>query len=180
MFDALAYWTALPPDIKRLCIGAAGEIIGGLTTAKLTGDEPGKILAPFYKSWREGLLKSQDDGKLAKAFRRFFDIKPTQNQFALLLKGQYDRVDFDILEDALVASCEWAHCPVPAGELTAMLEAPLLELQRVHPDAAVTASIEGLRHREPGQRNHSLPRRAYYGYLRRVFQENRCAADYPP
>lgn len=171
MFDPLAYWNALPDAIRQLCIGAAGEIIGGLTTAQLTGDQPGMILAPFYQSWREGLLKSQDDAKLADAFRDFFSRKPTQDQLKLLFQGQYHRVDFNVLEDALAASCDWADCRLPVGDLKQMLEGPLLELQRLHPQAPVTESIEGLRRREPGQQNHSLARRAYYAYLRREFQE---------
>ena len=92
------------------------------------------MLAPFYKSRRDGLLKSQDYDKLALAFKDFFAKPPVKDQFDLLFTGQYALVTFDVLEDALAASCEWAGAKVPDGNLTQMLEAPLLALTALHPN----------------------------------------------
>ncbi len=164
-------WNTLSGPAQALCIGAAGDLLATLTHGRLTREQSGQVLAPFYQSWRDGLLKSQDDDKLAGAFRDFFSKVPVKHQFKLLFTGQYALVNFENLEDALAASCQWAGAMVPDGNLTRMLEGPLLALNALHPNDLVAKSIQDLRSREPSQQNHSLARRAYYTYLRTEYQE---------
>lgn len=172
MLDLQAIWLTVPDPAQKLLISTAGKFLGGQLLKLLPKDQKAaQVLAPFYQSWRTGLLKSLDDQKLADAFAEFFANNDTNAQFDLLLKGQYALVDFDQLETAFEDSCRLADCPLPEGDLTRMLEELLLGLHTQHPDQLLLDSVAGLQNREPAQRNHSLARRAYYQYLRREFQE---------
>ena len=42
--------------VQQLCFGAGGELLAAVAHCNLIEQQNGQVLAPFYQSWRSGLL----------------------------------------------------------------------------------------------------------------------------
>jgi len=134
----LAY-DVLPPLAQSACAKAGAAVVSKLTGAAwnaIAHKTPGAVFAGIYRQWQDSLVAAQaDDANLAAAFEDFFSRQPTIDELCKLLRDQYRDVDFAILEEQLRESCDWAHCPVPRGDLHATLYAWVRDLHTLLEDA---------------------------------------------
>src|ERR1017187_5876001 len=119
-------YDSLPPLAKRACakVGAAvlGRAVGGAWKA-VAQKTHGAAFAGGYRQWLEDLLEAEaDDRRLAAAFEEFFCRPPTVRELDKLLRDQYADVDFQVPEQQLRESCEWAGCPAPRAGLHEQLD----------------------------------------------------------
>ncbi len=168
----LAY-DSLPPLAKQACakVGAAvlGKALGGAWTA-VAQKAPGAVFAGVYRQWREDLEAEADDGKLAAAFEEFFCRPPTVRELDKLLRDRYADVDFQVLEQQLRESCEWAGCPAPRTSLHEQLDSWVRGLKTLLEDTPeyrreyqrpLQNAIRELSQSEAMIRNHSQARERY-------------------
>ena len=132
-------YDALPPAAQLVCAKAAtavfGKLLGGAWNA-VARKTPGAAFAGIYRQWRDDLLEAEaDDEKLAAAFEEFFSRQPTLQELGKLLQDRYREVDFRLLEEQLRASCGWAGCPVPRGDLHAALYGWVCDLRTLLEDS---------------------------------------------
>ena len=181
-------YDSLPPLAKRACakVGAAvlGRAVGGAWKA-VAQKTHGAAFAGVYRQWREDLLEAEaDDRKLAAAFEEFFCRPPTVHELDKLLRDQYADVDFQVLQQQLRESCEWAGCPVPRAGLHEQLDAWVRGLKTLLEDTPEYRHEHGVSLqnviRELGQsealiRNHSQARERYLASVVRQHRHVRFA-----
>ena len=132
-------YDALPEPAKAICVKVAADLfsklLGGAWNA-VARKTPGAVFAGIYRQWRDDLAEAEaDDEKLAAAFEEFFSRKPTIQELGKLLRNQYARVDFQVLEEQLRESCKWAGCPVPRSDLHEALYRWVRDLRTVLEDS---------------------------------------------
>lgn len=172
------FWNALPPTMQEICVGSAGEIIGGLSIAaltKLAKRDRGKVIAGFLREWQERALDQGDPDSRVRAFEAFFKHHKVQVEFRKVLRGDFAMVDFELLERELQASCRKFKAVIPGGDLYSLLEKWLEDLvdflRRDSPDyreanfTPIVDAITALRGVAPAIRNYSLARRAYMDHV---------------
>ena len=132
-------YDALPEPAKAICVKVAADLfsklLGGAWNA-VARKTAGAVFAGIYRQWRDDLAEAEaDDEKLAAAFEEFFSRKPTIQELGKLLRNQYARVDFQVLEEQLRESCKWAGCPVPRSDLHEALYRWVRDLRTVLEDS---------------------------------------------
>jgi hypothetical protein len=128
----------LPEPARAVCakVGAAvfGKVVDGAWKA-VAQKSPGAVFAGIYRQWRDDVLEAEaGDEKLSQAFEEFFSREPTVSQLDKLLRGQYQQVDFGILEQQFRESCAWAGCPAPRTDLHEALYAWVRDLRTLLED----------------------------------------------
>src|SRR5450755_3774436 len=167
MMTPVEIYALLPPDAQKACVKVASAILpkaGGLLVGKLG---PKDAIAVIYQKWRDSFQSPErGEEKLNAAFEEFFSREGVTDELAKLRQDRYADIDFDVLQEELRASFEFADCPQP-GNLYQEIDSWVGELRAMLRDEGIGVQRPDFRSPEALVENDSLARQKYLAWVLR-------------